>query len=64
MPVDMDHAVDRHKDSEAPAAGWIEDLAAAQTTQGGRQCHPDLRRPCRIIRDRLRTPGHFRYQTI
>lgn len=28
MPVDMDHAMDRHKDSEAPAAGWIEELAA------------------------------------
>lgn len=22
MPVDMDHAMDRHKEAEAPAAGW------------------------------------------
>lgn len=28
MPVDMDHALDRHNQSEAPAAGWIEELAA------------------------------------
>lgn len=28
MPVDMDHAMDRHKEAEAPAAGWIEELAA------------------------------------
>lgn len=30
MPVDMDHAMDRHKESEAPAAGWIEELAARE----------------------------------
>ncbi len=28
MPVDMDRAMDRHKETEAPAAGWIEELAA------------------------------------
>lgn len=28
MPVDIDHAMDRHKEAEAPAAGWIEELAA------------------------------------
>lgn len=28
MPVDMDHALDRHKVTEAPAAGWTEELAA------------------------------------
>ena len=28
MPVDMDHALDRRNEAEAPAAGWIEELAA------------------------------------
>lgn len=28
MPLDMDHALDRHNRAEAPAAGWIEKLAA------------------------------------
>ncbi len=28
MPVDMDHALDRQTKSDAPAAGWIEELAA------------------------------------
>ena len=28
MPVDMDHALDRRNQAEAPAAGWIEELAA------------------------------------
>lgn len=28
MPVDMDHALDRHAQAEVPAAGWIEELAA------------------------------------
>ncbi len=30
MPVDMDHALDRQNRAEAPAAGWIEELAARQ----------------------------------
>ncbi|ARE38349.1 Mu-like prophage I protein [Rhodovulum sp. P5] len=30
MPVDMDHALDRKHESEAPAAGWIEELAARE----------------------------------
>lgn len=30
MPVDMDHALDRHTQAEAPAAGWIEELAARE----------------------------------
>ena len=30
MPVDMDHALDRHNEAEAPAAGWIEELAARE----------------------------------
>ena len=30
MPVDMDHALDRHNRAEAPAAGWIEELAARE----------------------------------
>ena len=30
MPVDMDHALDRHTQTEAPAAGWIEELAARE----------------------------------
>ena len=30
MPVDMDHALDRRNRSEAPAAGWIEELAARE----------------------------------
>lgn len=30
MPVDMDHALDRHNRPEAPAAGWIEELAARE----------------------------------
>lgn len=30
MPVDMDHALDRRNQAEAPAAGWIEELAARE----------------------------------
>ncbi|SEN51698.1 Mu-like prophage I protein [Gemmobacter aquatilis] len=30
MPVDMDHALDRRNEAEAPAAGWIEELAARE----------------------------------
>ena len=30
MPVDMDHALDRHNRAEAPAAGWIEEMAARE----------------------------------
>ena len=30
MPVDMDHALDRRDQAEAPAAGWIEELAARE----------------------------------
>jgi phage I-like protein len=34
MPVDMDHALDRHTQAEAPAAGWIEELAARDGVSG------------------------------
>lgn len=30
MPVDMDHALDHRNQTEAPAAGWIEELAARE----------------------------------
>lgn len=36
MPVDMDHALDRHKQTEAPAAGWIEELASREDGIWGR----------------------------
>ncbi|QEW19255.1 Mu-like prophage I protein [Marinibacterium anthonyi] len=36
MPVDMDHALERHREAEAPAAGWIEELAARDDGVWGR----------------------------
>lgn len=36
MPVDMDHALERRWTSEAPAAGWIEELAAREDGIWGR----------------------------